>query len=167
MKIEVDILELLLPNILTILVQLCATLVLFLLLKKLAWTPVRNMMQKRADYEQGKLAEADAKLKEADAFREEAEGSISAAKEEAKKIVESGRKEGQKIKEEMIEEANREKEELTQKAHKEIQKEREEMEEEIHKQIVDVAMVAAEKLLNEKMDEEKDRKFIEDFLKEN
>ncbi len=167
MKIEVDILELLLPNLLTLVTQLCATFLLFILLKKLAWNPVRKILETRAAYEQGKLEEADRKNAEAEELRKEAEDNISKAQAEARQIVEDSRVEGEKAKEKLLEEAREETEQMTKQAKEKLALERAEMEKEVQKEIVDVALLAAEKLLNEKVDEKKDREYIENFLKEN
>ena len=113
MKIEVDILELLLPNLLTLVTQLCAPFLLFILLKKLAWNPVRKILETRAAYEQGKLEEADRKNAEAEELRKEAEDNISKAQAEARQIVEDSRVEGEKAKEKLLEEAREETEQMT------------------------------------------------------
>ena len=59
----VDILGLLVPNIWTALSQLCATAVLFFLMYKLAYKPVKKILDTRSEYEQTRLAEAE-KLQE-------------------------------------------------------------------------------------------------------
>ena len=46
----VDILGLLVPNIWTALTQLCATAVLFFLMYKLAYKPVKNILDKRSEF---------------------------------------------------------------------------------------------------------------------
>ena len=47
--ITIDIVEQLIPNPLTMLVQLCSTLVLFLLMKKYLWSSVKEYLKKRAE----------------------------------------------------------------------------------------------------------------------
>ena len=47
--IDIDIVEQLIPNPMTMLVQLCSTLVLFLLMKKFLWKSVKNFLDVRAD----------------------------------------------------------------------------------------------------------------------
>jgi F0F1-type ATP synthase membrane subunit b/b' len=44
--------------------------------------------------------------------------------------------------------------------------EKEQLKKKIHKEIVEVAMMAAGKLVSEKLDEDKDRQAIERFIKE-
>ena len=56
----VDILNQLVPNVWTALTQLCASAVLFFVLYKLGYKPVRKILDTRSEYEQNKLAQADA-----------------------------------------------------------------------------------------------------------
>ena len=57
--IDIDIVEQLIPNPMTMLVQLCSTLVLFLLMKKFLWKSVKNFLDVRADKMQSDLAESE------------------------------------------------------------------------------------------------------------
>lgn len=167
MNINVDIMGQLLPNVLTIAVQLCSTAVLFYFVKKLLWTPVRNMMEARAEAEQKLLDEAKNRNEESKALKETAEAEIIQAKRNAINIVESGREEGARVRKEIIENAHTEAQAIKKKAEQEIAEDRANMEREIQKEIVDVALFATEKLLNKKSNEEMDRLLVENFVKEN
>ena len=61
--ITVDIVNQLFPNIVTVIVQLCSTLVLFLVAKKFLWKSVKNWMNVRAEKMQADLS-ASQKAKE-------------------------------------------------------------------------------------------------------
>ena len=52
---EVNIVEQLFPNVLTVLVQLCSTFVLFLIAKKFLWESVKKFLDARADKIQEEL----------------------------------------------------------------------------------------------------------------
>ena len=160
MQINIDILEKLLPNVLTIVTQLIATFILFYFMKKLAWKPVREILQKRSEFEHNKLMEA-ARLKE-----EQAKQEIQKAGIEAKQLITIGKTEGERIKSELMAEAKRRSEEALADTKKELALEKEQLKKEIHKEIVEVAMMAAGKLVSEKLDEDKDRQAIERFIKE-
>ena len=62
----VDILELLVPDVWTALTQLCATALLFFLMYKLAWKPVKKILDERSKFEQQKLSEAAALKEDSD-----------------------------------------------------------------------------------------------------
>ena len=83
----VDILELLVPNVWTAITQLCATAVLFFLMYKLAYKPVRNILDERSRYEQSKLTEVEALKEENEKLNLEAKETIAQANKSAEAIV--------------------------------------------------------------------------------
>ena len=52
----IDILGQLVPNVWTALTQLCATALLFFLMYKLAWKPVKKILDARSEYESSRLS---------------------------------------------------------------------------------------------------------------
>ena len=166
MGINVDILEKLLPNVITIMTQLAATLVLFHFMKKLAWQPVREILHKRSEYEHNRLSEAQRLKEESLMLNEKARKEIQQAGAEAKQLISIGKSEAERIRNELLEEAKRRSEETISDAQNEIALEKEQVRRDIHKEIVEVAMIAASKLVNEKLDDQKDRQAIEQFVKE-
>ena len=166
MQINIDILEKLLPNVLTIVTQLIATFILFYFMKKLAWKPVREILQKRSEFEHNKLMEAARLKEESELLNQQAKREIQKAGVEAKQLITIGKTEGERIKSELLAEAKRRSEEALADTKKELALEKEQLKKEIHKEIVEVAMMAAGKLVSEKLDEDKDRQAIERFIKE-
>ena len=79
----VDILALLVPNIWTAITQLCATAVLFFALYKLAYKPVKKILDARSEYEQNRLAEADALKKENEEMKKQMEAELAKADDKA------------------------------------------------------------------------------------
>ena len=66
--IDIDILSQLIPNPITMVVQLCSTLVLFLLMKKFLWTSVQNFLGGEASNKSQQIV--DAAIKEAKAQKD-------------------------------------------------------------------------------------------------
>ncbi|MEA5026818.1 MAG: F0F1 ATP synthase subunit B [Erysipelotrichaceae bacterium] len=166
MEISLDVLEKLLPNVLTVVTQLVATFVLFFFMKKLAWQPVREILQKRADYEQKRLTDAQQLKETSEKMNEQARQELLKAGAEAKELISIGKSEAERIRNELIEDAKKKSAEKISDARKEIAYEKDQMRSEIHQEIIDVAFVAAEKLLAEKLDAQTDRQEIADFVKE-
>ena len=83
----VDILALLVPNIWTAITQLCATAVLFFALYKLAYKPVKKILDARSEYEQNRLAEADALKKENEEMKKQMEAELAKADDKARELV--------------------------------------------------------------------------------
>ncbi|MDO4198998.1 MAG: F0F1 ATP synthase subunit B [Erysipelotrichaceae bacterium] len=158
--------DLLMPNIPTMVTQLCATAILFFLMYKLAWKPVKKIMDTRSEQEQSKLDHAEAMAKENDQLNEAAKKHVSEAHHMAYKIIEETKADSEAIKEEIVAEGKKEAQELIDKANYTIEQEREAMIENIHDEIIDVAMAATEKLILSKMDEKADKESIDHFIRE-
>lgn len=90
---------------------------------------------------------------------------IDEAKAEANRIMEKTFAESERAKEEMKGRAKKEIELLVDQAKKNIQTEKEETIAEIKKETVDIVIAAVEKILEEKINPETDKKIIENALK--
>lgn len=166
MKIETDVLGQLLPNPLTMLAQLCATAILFFLMYKLAYKPVKNILDKRSAYEQERLTKAESLKKEYEDLHAEAEKEINEAKAKAQEIVAKAQDEGNRVKNNLIDEGKQKSQQIIDDAQNNIALQKSKMLDEMHGEIVNVAMTAAEKLLQSKLDEKNDKDSIDEFIKE-
>jgi len=166
MEFNIDVLGKMVPNILTALTQLGATLILFYFIKKLAWKPIREILRKRSETEQNRLIEAQKLKDESEKINLQAKQELQQAGADAKQLISVGRSEAERVKNELLEDARKKSEEKLNEARKEIEYEKVLMRTELHNEMVDVALTAAEKLLSEKFDEKKDRQEIEKFVKE-
>ena len=162
----VDILKLLVPNIWTAITQLCATAVLFFALYKLGYKPVRKILDTRSEYEQRKLAEADALKKENEELKKKMEEELAQAEERANRAIERARQEGNRLKDELINEGREKTEQMLANAKADIAFERNRMLGEVQQEIVDATISATEKMLSERIDEETDKRIIDDFIQE-
>lgn len=166
MGLELDIAGKLFPNIITMAVQLLATGVLFLGFKKLLWKPMQTYLQKRADVADQALRDAyEAKLL-AEERQKDAEALLGKAAMDAKDIIESGKQEGNRVKELLLAEAKNEADNKLSSALREIAHQKTQMREEIESEIIDVALLAASKLIEGKVDETEDRRQIQHFIKD-
>ena len=162
----VDILKLLVPNVWTAITQLCATAVLFFALYKLGYKPVRKILDTRSEYEQRKLAEADALKKENEELKKKMEEELARAEERASQAIERARQEGNRLKEELVNEGREKTEQMLANAKADIVFERNRMLDEVQREIVDATISATEKMLSERIDEKADKRIIDDFIKE-
>lgn len=166
MSIDVDVLSQLMPNILTVITQLCATAILFFLMYKLAWKPVKEIMDKRSEYEQSKLTEAENIKAESERLNEEAKSNVDEAKEKSRVIIEDAKKNAELQKEQILKEADDEVRNKLAKADETIAKDRQNMEKDLQKEMVEIAMAASEKFMSTKNLSKADRKSIDSFVKE-
>lgn len=166
MNIDIDVLNQLMPNILTVVTQLCATALLFFLMYKLAWKPVKRILDTRSEYEQSRLTEADQLRKDNEALNAEANKQIEEANAQAQEIVSRAQAEGLRLKENLVDEGRQKSQQMVEDAQRNITLQKNKMLEDMHEEVVDIAMQAAEKMLQRKLDSQADRDSIENFIKE-
>ena len=161
-----DVFGLLFPNIWTVISQLCATAVLFFLMYKLAYKPVKRILDTRSEYEQSRISEADALKEENTRLNKEAKQSILDANKSAEEIVSSAREEAESIKKELIEQGKEHSKQMMENAQKEIEVQRSKMLQDRHAEIVDATISATEKMLKVKIENQEDKDNIDSFVKE-
>lgn len=162
----IDILQLLVPNVWTALSQLCASAVLFFLMYKLAWKPIKKILDQRSEYEQSRLSEAEALKKENEELNEQAKNAIIEANKSAETIVKNAREEGLSIKDELVTQGKEQSKQMMENAQRDIELQRSKMMEEMHEEIVDAALLATEKMLQSKINSKSDKDEIDSFVKE-
>ena len=162
----VDILSQLIPNLWTVITQLCATAVLFFLMYKLAWKPVKKILDARSEYEQARLSEAEKLIKENEQLNGEAKQAILDANKTAELIIKEAREEGALLKEQLVDEAQKEAKLLMDNAKKDMELQHDKMLKQMHEEIVDVTISAAEKVLQDKIDPSNEQESIRSFIKE-
>ena len=162
----VDILGLLVPDIWTALTQLCASAVLFFLMYKLAWKPVRKILDQRSEYEQSRLSEAEKLKKENEELNDRAKKAITDANKEAEAIVRNAREEGIGIRNELVEQGREQSRQLLENAQRDMELQRGKMMEEMHEEIIDAALSATEKMLQSRITPETEKAEIDAFVRE-
>ena len=164
MDITFDVAEKLFPNILTVIVQLCSTGVIFFVAYKFLWNPARDFLAAKADLTQKELDEAKAANAEAQRQMRNAKQQLSEASFKAKDIVEKGKDEGKIVKESIIRDGRAQADLMLKNAREQIAFEQDKMRQNIQKEIVDVALLATEKLMKEQADEVKNRESVVAFV---
>ncbi len=163
--ITIDVIGQLIPNPMTMLTQLCSTLVLFLFVKKFLWTSVTNFLDARsAAMQQDLKASAEARS-EAEADREAARAEVRQARETSRKILERVKDESEALRTSIVSQAKKEAELKVEAAEREIEAQKKQAHNEMVHEMVSVAMAAAEKLMNEKADAQDDAKIIEEYVR--
>lgn len=161
-----DIQGVLFPNWITMFVQLCSTLVLFLLCKKLLWKPARDILAKRRDKMNENLMSSQKLREDASVELDKAKEELEHARNRSGEIVESARKEAENLRAEIVNKANSEASAKLALADKEIEQKERDAQDRIHDEMVDVAMAAVSKLMQDKATTSDDKKAIEDFIGE-
>jgi len=166
MSLEFDIAGKLFPDLLTMIVQLSATAVLFIGLKKLLWIPMTNYIAKRAEAEDSALRSADEANKLAQVNLAHSELAVSNSVSEVQAILEQGKDEARRIREKILSDAKAEAETKREAARREIEHEKTQLRKDIETEIVDVALLAAKRLMESKVDEVHDRLQVQQIIKD-
>lgn len=164
--IDIDVIGQLLPNPITMLTQLCSTLVLFLVIKKFLWKSITNMLDRRSEKMQEELSLSEKARLDAEQDRARAQKELREAVGKSQLIVEKATAEAKSVREELVRKAKAEADDQIVRARGQIELERMQMQSDIHREIVEVAMTAAEKLIGEKSGAEADRQAVDQFVKE-
>jgi len=99
-------------------------------------------------------------------MKEEYESELKQAKDEAKTIIINAEEQAKARREEIIAQAEKEAAYIIEMANKQIEQEKANVEKELKSQVVDLAFLAAEKILTENLDQDKNRHLIDKFLNE-
>ncbi|SHJ65661.1 F0F1 ATP synthase subunit B [Paramaledivibacter caminithermalis] len=146
--------------------QIVNTIILFFILKKLLFKPVSEFMEKRRAEIEGSINEAQAKNEEAEKYKAEYIKKLEASEEEGRQIVKEAAKRAEERANEIIKAAHKEAEEIKQRANLEIERERKKAINALKDDIASIAMLAASKVIEEGIDENKHNTLVRKFIDE-
>jgi len=140
--------------------------ILFLILKKIAWKPILEALEKRENTIRDSLDEASHSREEARKLFEEYNKKLEKAGEEAQKVLEEGRAMSENMKKDLLDKAREEAEEIVTRGKNEIELEREKAVTEIRKQAVDLSLNAASKVLRRTLTGEDHERIVLEAINE-
>lgn len=140
--------------------------VLFILLRLFLYKPVLKMLDERARRTQEGMELAEATKKEFEQARVEVQKQIEKGRQEAQAIIAQALQTGERLKEESRGEATKQAQVIIDRTRGELESEREKIVGSLRKEFVDIAISAAEKVINETLDKKKHRKLIEETLQQ-
>ena len=138
--------------------------ILLLILKHFFWDKVGNVIKERQDYIESKISQADEDSEKARLYLVENERILRSSKEEGDKIREAKKEKANKMYDEIVKDANKESKAIMERASLEIQRQKEKAKYELKKEVVDLAIDLSAKAISEKVQEEKQRDLINDFI---
>jgi F-type H+-transporting ATPase subunit b len=141
-------------------------LILFTLLSIVLYKPVLKMLDERQAKIKESMDQAEKIRQETARSEEEIKGHLEKARKDGQNVIAQATQIGERLKEEAKQGARQEAEALISKARGEIQRERDKSTEELRAEFADIAILAAEKVINETLDKKKHRKIIDEVLKE-
>lgn len=150
----------------TVLYTLLTFVILLILLKKWAWGPIMNMMQKREEFVANEIETAERNRKEAEKYLEEQRAEIQKARQESQTIIENAKKISEKQGQDIVAAAKAEAERVKESALVEIQRERDLAVAALREQVASLSVLIATKVIEKELDEQEQEKLIQDYLKE-
>ncbi len=164
--LEVQSLDIISVNLWQIIISLCNLLLIFLILKKFLFGPVKKLLKQRQDNIDSQYAEADKALKEANDAKAQYADSIEKAKAKADDIIKSATDTANARSEEILSDAKDKADGMVSRAKNEIELERKKAASQVKKEIADVSTVIAEKILEREISEADHRNIIDNAIKD-
>ena len=148
-------------NIWHIVISLANLVILFLILKKLLFKPVKKIVDKRQKEIESEYKKAEKTQAEADAIKAEWEGKMATAEAEADKIISDAVERADSRYEVMLYESREKADQIIRKAKADIERERKDARETIKKEIVDVSQTLSEQIIGREINMDDHRDLID------
>lgn len=134
------------------------------ILWKFAWGPVLGAVEAREARIQGALDQAASEREAAEKLLAEHREQMADARRQAQQLVAEGREAGDRLRQEIEERARSEGRVLVERARETIEREREAAVEMLRRESVELALAAAARLMEERLDEAADRELVTGYL---
>ena len=139
---------------------------LVFILGKYAWGPILAAVDAREKGIQTALDEAAERNQEAEKLLTNHKENLADARRQASELLAEGKAAGDAVRAEIEEKARVEAQSMIERARAEIERERDAAIAELRRESVDLALAAATRLMQENLDQEKDRALVERYLTE-
>ena len=148
-------------NIWHIVISLANLVILFLILRKLLFKPVKKIVDQRQKEIEAEYKKAEKTQAETDAVKAEWEGKMATAEAEADKIISEAVERADSRNEVMLYESREKADQIIRKAKADIERERKDARETIKKEIVDVSQTLSEQIIGREINMDDHRDLIE------
>lgn len=150
----------------TVIVQIFTFIVLLALLKKFAWGPLKEIMDKRERDINKDIDDAEQAKLNAQKLEEENKKTLKQTQDEVQRILEDARVQARKQHEEIIHEANIRANGMIETAQSEINSEKERALADINNQVSELSVLIASKVLQKEISEQDQKELVDKYLKE-
>ncbi len=144
--------------------QIINTIILFFALRHFLFKPVKNIMDERQNLIVSEIDEAKNKNETADKLIKEYQEKLENLEDEGRAIIKEASIKANNRADEIIEEANKEAESIVLRAQKEIERQKVKAVNELKEDIVNLTILAASKVLDENMNDDKNKVLVNQFL---
>lgn len=138
--------------------------VVLFILRKYAWGPILGAIDAREKGIHDSVQEAARLRDEARSILEEHQRQLADSRRQSQQILAEAREAGEQLRRQAEERARAEGEALVERARREIEREKQAALDELRRESVELALAAAGRILQQKLDAEADRAMIQGFL---
>ena len=139
-------------------------LLLLFLMKKYLWGPLIENLDRRETMINDAVKKAEETQQKSEEALKDYNKKLAEAREEVRQIVAAGKESAEKVKADILEEAGKKSASLLEKAKKEIAAERSDAINQIKQVVVDISILAAEKMLKRNLNADDQIKLIEETM---
>lgn len=137
---------------------------LLFLLRKFAWGPITSALTTREHTIQESLAQAEKALAEAKQLQADNSKARREAEAQAQSIIREARDEADRVRTEEVDKTRSQIQHMQESAQAEIEREKENALNSLRHEVADLAIRAAEKILRENLDANRQKKIVDSFL---
>ena len=148
----------------TLIAQILNFLILVFVLAKFAYKPVVRIMDERKNKIAGDLEAAEKAKDEAEAVKAEYAAKLANARQEAQAIIDNARKTAQAAHDKIVAETKAEQDQIIATAKEAIALEKKKAMDDIRVQVISLSMIAAGKIVEQKLGSEEDKKLAGDIV---
>ncbi len=159
-------LEKIIPNLWAFIIQLLSLIVLIVLFFIFAYKPIKRIIKKRQDAVDEEIKSAFLNNEQSKKDLQESKDLLSDARKRSDEMIEEAKKSALEETKIIQEQSKEEIRQLKIKADEDIKAKYEALKDDIHKEIVDVSILATNKLLNKNITSDDNKKIVDDFIDE-
>jgi F-type H+-transporting ATPase subunit b len=150
----------------TFIVEIVVFLALLWLLRRYVFPPLNNALKARQALIAQSLSEAEEARKEAERARTAEREEMAEARAKAQEVLDRAQKLGDQLRDELRLKGEQEQQAMLERARAELAREREQAVLELRRQVADLVLLATTKVLQEELNPTRQRKLIDQALKE-
>lgn len=156
--------EIILPAAAELVYGALAFVIVFVVLKKLAFPMLNRMLDERTAAIQGKMEEADARLVEAEQAKRDYESSIADARGEAARIVDEAKSQAEQVRANLVSQAEEEAAAIRERARTDAAGERERTLSELRSEVGRLSVELASKIVGKELDANTHQALVDDYI---
>ncbi|MGL4336383.1 MAG: F0F1 ATP synthase subunit B [Turicibacter sp.] len=152
------------PDLYNFTLQIASTLVLFFVVKRFLWAPMKEFLAKRQELISKEIHTAEMLKAEAQTLQQSAQAAVQVARDEARVIVENSKKQATHMHDEIVEKAKQEADSKLAKATADIEQQRKSVYAKIREDVVTLAVSSAEKMIQKEIDTNVHQDLFDQFV---